>query len=134
MDGIFDNGKYLYWLDTMDDEEVKDAKWFVYEDNCACHHCCKKSVLYDDMDGYVDTLQNEEKCLDDGELYVVLYYHAFIDSGGYWNVDQLVDFGITKEQIIENVKNQKYVEGASYFTIGQMYFATTQVLKNDSWR
>ena len=86
----------------------------------------------DDMTGYVDTLQDEEECLDDGELYVVLYHQAIFESGR-WNIDQLVDFGITKEQIIENVKNQKYVEGASYFTIGQMYFATTQVLKNDSW-
>ena len=132
MYGIFDNGRYLYWLDSMDGEEMKDAKWFLYEDNCVCPHYCAKSVLYDDMTGYVDTLQDEEECLDDGELYVVLYHQAILENGR-WNIDQLVDFGLTKVQIIENVKNQKYVEGATYFTIGQMYFATTHVLKNDSW-
>lgn len=128
--GIFDNGKYLYWLDECDGEELKDAIWFLDTDNRAGFHSCEKSVLYDDMTGYVDALQDEESCLDDGELYVVVYHHAFRDNGGYWNIDQLIDFGLTKDEIIENVKNQKYVEGATYHTMGQMFFATRMMTEH----
>ena len=35
-------------------------------------------------------------------------------------LEQLVDFGITKQQIIDNVIAQKYVEGADYFTMDQL--------------
>lgn len=35
-------------------------------------------------------------------------------------LDVIVDYGITKEQIIENVNAQKYVEGADYFLMEQL--------------
>lgn len=125
--GIFErkDGTY-YWLDCMDEDEIKDAKYFVDDFNCASIHCCVRTILDDDMDGYVDALQNEESSLVDGELYVVTYHHAFMDCG-YWNLEGLVDFGLTKDEIIENVKSQKYVEGASYHTMGQMFYTTRVV-------
>lgn len=121
MTGIFDNnhGGY-YWMDCLIKDEIKEAKYFVDEMNCAGHHACIKSALYDDMIGYVDPLQNEEN-LSDKELYVVTYYEYEECS---WGLLQKVDFGITKQEIIENVKNQKYIEGASYFTMGQMFYET----------
>lgn len=71
-------------------------------------HACNKSFLWDDMDGYVDKLQNEE-LLPDGE-YIVTYFARCDDD-----LVQLVDYGITKQEIVENVLAQKYVEGADYF-------------------
>lgn len=72
------------------------------------YHSCKRSVIWDDMTGYVDGLQREEK-LPEGK-YVVTYYH-------YDGQDliQLADVDVTKEQIIQNVLAQKYREGADYF-------------------
>ena len=127
--GIFErNDGTYYWLDCMTEDEIKGAKYFVDESNYASIHCCVKTILDGDIDGYVDTLQNEESSLVDGELYVVTYHHAFMDCW-YWNLEGLVDFGLTKDEIIENVKNQKYVEGADYFTMGQMFYETRQMME-----
>lgn len=84
-----------------------------------------KSALYDDMTGYIDQLQKEEDLLDD-ELYVVCYYYFEVE---YWGLSQKVDFGITKQEIIENVKNQKYREGAGYYTMGQMFYTTKMMME-----
>lgn len=119
--GIFKNkltGNY-FWLDCLDEDEVKEAKYFLDDDNAISHHTCVKSAEYDDMTGYVDALQNEEDLSDD-ELYVVTYF-TFAPSCCLY---QHVDMGITKQQIIDNVKAQKYVEGASYHTMGQMMYYT----------
>lgn len=127
LEGIFERKDgSMYWLDCMDDYEMANAKYLCLE--CAGVHQCEKTILNDDMDGYVDTLQNEEE-LSDNELYVVTYEHAFLDCG-YWNLEGLVDFGITKQQIIENVKAQKYVEGATYYTMGQMFYATKMIMED----
>ena len=75
----------------------------------ACH-VSQKSIIWDSMDGFTDEIQREES-LPDG-LYIVTYF--------WWDgrdLLQLCDHGITKQQIIENVKNQKYREGADYFLI-----------------
>lgn len=81
-----------------------------------CHEC-KRSVLYDDMTGYIDEIQEENE-LPDNESFIVTY---FKDDGSHGSgLEQLVDFGITKQQIINNVIAQKYVEGADYFTMGQL--------------
>lgn len=68
------------------------------------------------MEGYVDDLQNE-KDLPEGKNYIVTYFKLCDDCSG---LEQLVDFGITKQQIIDNVIAQKYVEGADYFTMEQL--------------
>lgn len=79
------------------------------------YHACKKSALWDDITGYVDELQEEDKLKDD-RLYIVTYY-KYIDNG---DLEHMVDFGITKEQIIKNVIEQKYMEGAEYYYINQL--------------
>lgn len=125
--GIFKNnlGNY-YWLDNLDGEEIKEAKYFCEENTKkGTFHVCEKSVLYDDMTGYVDELQDEESLADD-ELYVVLYF-SFDEN--YRGLDQCVDFGITKQEIIDNVKAQKYVEGADYFTMGRMFYTTRKMME-----
>lgn len=126
--GIFENknGSY-YWMDCLDECEMGEAKYFVDNDNQAGCHVCKKSAYWNEIeDGYVDAIQNEYD-LKDGELYVVVY-HVFEKEG--WCLDQLVDFGLTKREIIQNVKNQKYVEGASYYTMGQMFYTTRKIMED----
>lgn len=125
--GIFENKSNdgYYWMNYLDEYEINEAKYFLSNYNQAGCHACEKSAYWGDIeDGYIDTIQNEYD-LKDGELYVVVYY-VFEDK--CWSIDQLVDFGITKHEIIENVKNQKYREGASYYTMGQMFYETKKVL------
>lgn len=125
--GIFENKKNgnYWWEDWLEDEAMKQAKYFVDNTNYVGVHACIKSALYDDMTGYVDMLQNEER-LSDCELYVVCYDYMDDSSYTLW---QRVDFGITKQEIIENVKNQKYIEGATYYTMGQMFYTTREVME-----
>lgn len=125
IEGIFEDhdGSY-YWLDCLDAGEKKRAVYFCDTDTSA-HHQCIKSALYDDMTGYHDEIQCEEN-LPDNELYVVTYFKCLRDVCFLY---QLVDFGITKQEIIDNVKAQKYVEGASYFTIGQMLYTTRKMME-----
>lgn len=78
------------------------------------YHACNKSAVWDDLEGYTDILQNENE-LPDNQFYIVTYYKY--DGSG---LEQLIDFGITKQQIIDNVNNQKYIEGADYFTMEQL--------------
>lgn len=78
-------------------------------------HACKKSGLYENMEGYIDKIQNENE-LPNGK-YIVTYFKLCDNASG---LEQLVDYGITKEQIIENVNAQKYVEGADYFLMEQL--------------
>lgn len=118
-----------FWIDCFDeyDDEFKTegAKYFVYSD-CNCgYHVSEKSALYDDMDGFVDDVQCEEGLAYD-ELYVVTYFD--FDDGNFLN--QRVDFGITKSEIIRNVKAQKYIEGATYYTFGQMFYATRNMMES----
>lgn len=77
-------------------------------------HSCEKSALYEDMSGYIDKVQNENE-LPNGK-YIVTYFKICDGS----DLEQVVDYGITKEQIIENVKAQRYVEGADYFLMEQL--------------
>ena len=73
-------------------------------------HACNRSFLYDDMTGYVDVIQ-AENMLPEG-LYIVTYW---MPDGDNFDLLQMADIGITKDEIIENVVNQKYREGADYF-------------------
>lgn len=77
-------------------------------------HSCEKSALYEDMSDYIDKVQNENE-LPNGK-YIVTYFKICDES----DLEQVVDYGITKEQIIENVNAQRYVEGADYFLMGQL--------------
>lgn len=124
--GIFYNNHTddYYWLDCLDVDDMKRAVYFCDADAGACHTCLK-STLYDDMTGYQDKMQHEDELPDD-ELYVVTYFKFFSDLRC---LEQLVDFAITKQEIIDNVKAQKYVEGANYFTIGQVLHTTRKMLK-----
>lgn len=80
-------------------------------------HVCQHSAIWEDVTGFVDGLQSEEE-LPNGK-YVVCYFYCNKD----FDLEQLVDFDITKEQIIENVKNQKYFEGADYYLMKDMEVA-----------
>lgn len=126
---IFENKNGYYWIEAFGNtkEEIEWGKnefRYVYDNGDLFYHQCKRSALYDDMTGYVDQLQDEEKLTDD-ELYVVTYY-KYLDN---WNLDQLVDFGLTKQEIIQNVLDQKYVEGADYVTMGKMFYHTKMYLE-----
>lgn len=81
------------------------------------YHACHRSALYDDMNGYVDKIQNEEN-LPEKEKYIVCYYRA--DSNNIHTLYQEVDFDITKSEIIANVISQKYREGADYYLLKDM--------------
>lgn len=124
--GIFEGNKGGYfWADVYDDSDYPKARYFVDDDTACMVHNNIKSALYDDMTGYVDELQCEES-LNENELYVVLYYKAI---AGTYDLDQLVDFGLTKQEIIDNVRAQKYVEGANYYTMGNMFYSTRVMLE-----
>lgn len=126
--GIFNNRKGGYhWLDCLNDDGVKKAVYFCDADTASAHHKCLKSALYDDMTGYQDKVQCEDELSDD-ELYVVTYFKCLRDV---CFLEQLVDFGVTKQEIIDNVKAQKYVEGASYFTMGQMFYTTRKMIEGE---
>ena len=73
-------------------------------------HACNRSVVYDDMTGYVDAVQSEN-LLPEGK-YIVTYW---TQDGESYDLLQMADIGLTKDEIIENVVNQKYREGADYF-------------------
>ena len=107
------DGNNYYFFDCPEDYEKKDGVGYVDVDNEIGFHLCIKSALYDDMNGYIDELQNEKE-LPEG-MYIVTYYFFNKDC----ELEQRVDFGISKNEIIHNVINQKYVEGADYFLIEQ---------------
>lgn len=110
---VYKEGNAYYWWDEpiwgedLNREECSEILNVYSETAC---HVSKKSIIWDSMDGFTDEIQREES-LPDG-LYIVTYF--------WWDgrdLLQLCDHGITKQQIIENVKNQKYREGADYFLI-----------------
>ena len=126
---IFENEHGYYWVEAYNNIEEEIEYWgedkfrYVFDNGNLFFHQCKRSGIYDDMTGYVDQLQDEEKLADD-ELYVVTYYKY--DGTNF--LEQLVDFGLTKKEIIKNVLDQKYVEGADYVTMGQLFYHTKMYL------
>lgn len=107
------DGNY-YFFDYPEDDEREDGIGAVDVSDEIGHHQCERSALYDDMTGYVDKLQNEEK-LPDGN-YIVTYFFLNDDL----DLEQKVDFGISKSEIVQNVISQKYIEGADYFKMEQL--------------
>ena len=108
---VYREGDIYYWWDEPiwgEDLNREDCTDILNERNATGFHVCEKSVLYDNLYGYEDAIQNEAS-LPDG-LYIVTYY--------WWDGRDLLqycDYGVTKQQIVENVRNQKYREGADYF-------------------
>lgn len=70
---------------------------------------------------YADSPQYDDRELDENELFVVKYY----DAHGRIKIDM----GLTKEEIIDNVIDNKYCHGAEYWTFGNMLKTT-----HDHWR
>lgn len=102
-------------VDYKIDDKKDEVEGVLDVDEEIGYHSCEKSALYDDMTGYIDKIQNENE-LPNGK-YIVTYF-KLSDNGA--DLEQLVDYGITKEQIIENVNAQRYVEGADYFLMEQL--------------
>ena len=125
-----DNERGYFWVDAIDtiEEEIeavgKDKFRYVFYNGGLFYHACNRSALWNDMTGYVDQLQDEEKLADD-ELYVVTYY----EYNGWNDLYNRVDFGLTKQEIIQNINNQKYVEGADYVTMGKLFYHTKMYLE-----
>lgn len=107
------DGNY-YFFDYPEDCERECGIGAVDVNDEVGYHQCKKSALYDDMEGYVDELQDEQN-LPDGN-YIVTYFYFNDDC----DLEQRVDFDISKSEIIQNVINQKYVEGADYFLMDKL--------------
>lgn len=119
---IFFNKQYkdFFWSD--DPTLLKDESFIhlltVNETEKAGYHKCKQSVLNKKhnlhyKDNFTDTVQDDDKALPENTKYVINYYEAE-------NEDSLVkktDFGLTKEDIIRNINNQKYKEGAYYYPL-----------------
>lgn len=127
IEGIFESGAggTLYWIDGLTSDEVSRALYLCDPNESAGFHACNKSACYDDMTGYVDELQKEGS-LDPRELYVVTFDHF---KPGYGLCGR-VDFGVSKDEIIEAVVAQRYREGATYYTLGQVMKTTRDGMRN----
>ena len=113
-----EDGKQYFFYDDPEwgvDYKKPEVEGVLDIDEETGFHSCEKSGLYENMEGYIDKIQNENE-LPDGK-YIVTYFKLCDDASG---LEQLVDYGIIKEQIIENVKMQRYVEGADYFLMEQL--------------
>lgn len=99
------------------DCKKEEVEGFVLGEELIGYHVCVKSHLYDDLTDYVDALQNEDNLPEDGSFIVTYFKQIPDDQTG---LEQCVDFGISKKQIIANVIAQKYVEGAEYFLMEQL--------------
>ena len=111
-----DTGYYFYDEPEEDfDYKAEGAIGVLLEDTEVGVHSCEKSELYEDMKGYVDKIQKEEE-LPDKERYLVCWF----EYGGSFTLHQMVDYDISKSEIIANVINQKYREGAFYYLLKDM--------------
>lgn len=113
-----ENGKQYFFYDDPEwgvDYKKSEVEGVLDIDEETGFHSSEKSGLYENMEGYIDKIQNENE-LPNGK-YIVTYFELCNDVSG---LEQLVDYGITKEQIIKNVNAQKYVEGADYFLMEQL--------------
>lgn len=118
-----------YWAydDTIEDV-LEDIVYVTDSEHCAGEHECVASALDPKgNDWYTDSLQTNEMMLSDDEPFVVTYY-VYDGSGSF---DERVDFAITKNDIINNVLTNKYVEGAYYWTFGQMLKTTNDWLNGE---
>ena len=98
------------WSGDWDKNDPSIIGWYEL-DKIAGFHDSEKSALYDDMTGFHDEVTVENNLPN---LRFVVAYFKHTDSAG---LDQCVDFDISKDQIIQNVRDQKYVEGAAYYLL-----------------
>lgn len=70
---------------------------------------------------YADGPQYDDRELDENELYVVKYHTG--------NGRIKIDLGLTKDEILDNVIDNKYSLGAEYWTFGNMLKTT-----HDYWK
>lgn len=126
LEGIFENciDGTLYWIDGLDDGEMSRALYLCDPNEAVGFHACRKSACYEDLTSYIDELQKEE-AMDARELYVVTYDEF---TPGY-GLSGSVDFAISKDEIIAAVRQQRYVEGATYYTLGQVMKTTRDYLR-----
>ncbi|MCM1236684.1 MAG: hypothetical protein NC489_41940 [Ruminococcus flavefaciens] len=102
------------WGEDLERDEVYGV--LQLEDAVGTHECLH-SCMYDGMDWYADEVQDEGMLPERG-LYIVTYFRA--DPFGQNQLEQLVDFGITKKDILRNIRQQRYREGARYFLMEQL--------------
>lgn len=102
-------GDDWYYDDYDYIDDVDDIVYVVDDSICSVHKALNG--------GKKDVLTDAEMYLDDNELFVV----AYTTFDGYL---RKVDMGITKQEIISNVLANKYVNGAEYWTFGQMLKTT----------
>ena len=119
-----ESGQY-YWFDDpdwdFDLERERCAYVFEADKVAGCHFYTISRVAGDVMpEDYVDGPQNELEAYweeyakpgDWGDHYVVLYHH--------WNGSELVqlaDVDVRPWQIVQNIRANRYVEGAEYYRI-----------------
>lgn len=130
---LFDKtNKEFFWCD--DPYLLKDNSFIhittAKENDYIEIHECKMSVLWDNYEPtFKDTVQNEESLPDDIK-YIVNYYKATEDK----SLLKETDIGITKTEIIENIKNQKYREGAFYYQANLLLQTNPEYMyKNYQW-
>lgn len=117
---------YLSFADIYDDVwSTTDLDFEYYVNRFAGYHVCRKSAVYGEIDGFKDEVLANDEVLDPHELYVVLYW--FFNGE---DLEHRVDFGLSKDEIFENVRKNKYVEGAEYCTMGHMFWVTKRVLES----
>lgn len=116
----FDDGKGYGFYDDPEwgvDYKKEEVEGVVDIEKEVGYHECIKSYLYDDLADYVDAMQDEENLPEDG-IFIVTYFKQIPND--FSRLEQRVDFGISKKQIIANVIAQKYIEGADYFLMEQL--------------
>ena len=108
------NDEY-YFFDDLEDYEIdENVIGYVEVEKQIGYHRCIKSELWDDTTGFIDIIQDELDLPD--VMYLVTYYVC--DEN--YDLRQFVDVGIDKKEIITNIVNQKYREGAEYFRMNQL--------------
>lgn len=130
---LFDKtNKEFFW---SDDPEILKDETFIHITTAKANdyieiHECKMSILWNDYKPtFKDIVQNEESLPDDIK-YIVNYYKATEDK----SLLKETDIGITKAEIIENIKKQKYREGAFYYQLNLVLQTNPKyIYKNYKW-
>lgn len=116
----------LRWCDDDWFRETELDNWLYVCCN-GVHHQNRVSTLCGDVKGVQDRIGWDDVTLDGNELYLVCYWKYEPSAGGY--LETCVDLGLTKDEIARNVRTNKYVAGASYYTIGSVMKTTRDALE-----
>lgn len=110
-----EDNRYYFWDDPEWGSDInrEDAVAVLDSADAIGGHLCHHSQLYE-----ADALEQDglqwELLLPDG-IYIVTYYRYAPESGG--DLTQEVDWHITDKELIRNVIEHKYVEGATYYLV-----------------